>query len=176
MDNKRQRFKQIIKQIESSGGKNFDHKEIESGIHEGDKAIGSYGLMPNTVDEMLVRNPIPYSPKEIKKIKTMDAARKKAYLESNPSLEETLVDKLYDKTDEKVDGDELKQAAAWMYGHNRNLESPFYKEGKYLDTDYVKKYQNLMPKERDIAQIPQEESEEESTLASLFKKLKNLKD
>ena len=50
-----QRFLKTIQMIESSGGKNFNHPEIESGIHEGHRAIGNYGLMPNTVQEIATR-------------------------------------------------------------------------------------------------------------------------
>jgi hypothetical protein len=35
--------------IESSGGKNLNHRPMASGIHKGSRAGGYYGLMPETV-------------------------------------------------------------------------------------------------------------------------------
>ena len=48
-------FLKNISQIESRGGEDMNHPEIKSGIHKGTKAIGRYGLMPNTVGEVLNR-------------------------------------------------------------------------------------------------------------------------
>lgn len=44
---------------ESSNGKNTKHEASDYGVQKGSKAVGQYGLMPNTIREMLNRNPNP---------------------------------------------------------------------------------------------------------------------
>ena len=39
--------------IESSFGRNKQHKQLQHGMHKGMSAIGSFGLMPNTVDDII---------------------------------------------------------------------------------------------------------------------------
>lgn len=46
------RFKRIISQLESSGGKFTDHKPMKSGMHKNSTAIGEYGLMPLTIQDV----------------------------------------------------------------------------------------------------------------------------
>jgi len=45
------RFKKIISQLESSGNKFTNHKEMKTGMHKGSRAIGQYGLMPVTIQD-----------------------------------------------------------------------------------------------------------------------------
>lgn len=182
MENSRKKFKDVIRMLESSGGKNTKHKTIQSGLHEGDTAGGDYGIMPNTMDEMLTRNPIPYSPKYIKKLKVLEPDQKKQLIEENPQFQELMADRVYDKIKDTVGEDELKQAAAWTYGHNRPAKDPFYTSGKYLDTDYVKKYKKLAPQfeepNRDVADMNIEQDpkiDKNNSLSDLFNQLMRLK-
>ena len=48
-------FLEAIAGVESSGGVNFNHPTIKTGIHKGQRAAGTYGLMPNTVKEVVNR-------------------------------------------------------------------------------------------------------------------------
>lgn len=178
MDKGRKKFKDVIRMLESSGGKNTKHKTIQSGLHEGDTAGGDYGIMPNTMDEMLNRNPIPFSPKHVKKLKALEPDQKKQLIEQDSSFQELMADRVYDKIKDTVGDDELKQAAAWTYGHNRPAKDPFYTSGKYLDTDYVKKYKKFAPDfeepERQVSDLPVKEEVKSSKLVDLFNQLKRL--
>ena len=96
---KRTEFLQAMSMLESSGGKNLNHKTIKRGIHAGDAATGQYGLMPNTIDEMKHRAELAG--------------------EEIPETEEEVANKLYEHIAAKTD-DPVKQAHMWQHGHNIN--------------------------------------------------------
>lgn len=134
-------FLKNISEIESAGGTNYNHDLIQKGIHKGHKAIGRYGLMPNTVNETLVRmkRKGKLTP-ELQSLKGMDAAALKQKLEENPELEDQLAEHLADRVLSRQ-GDEEKAAYSWHQGHNLNPED--IETRKYQEHDYVKKYKNL---------------------------------
>lgn len=95
----RDKFLQLMSLLESSGGKNTDHKQVTRGIQSGDSAQGQYGVMPNTVKEFqnrarLSNKPVPQTPEEVAN---------------------AMAEHLENKTD-----DPEKQAYMWEYGHNLN--------------------------------------------------------
>lgn len=91
------RFLQLMSMLESSGGKNTNHKRIKHGIHAGDKAIGEFGLMPNTIEEFQRRA----------KLKKMPI----------PQGEQEVADMLESHLSAKTQ-DPDKKAYMWQYGHN----------------------------------------------------------
>lgn len=132
-------FLKIISMIESSGGKNFDHPEIESGIHEGHRAAGRYGLMPNTMQE--IANRMAQEGKlssEIQNITNLPPDQMKAAIEQNPMYEQQMAEYLAGKVLERQHGDEEKAAYSWFQGHN--LTPKEIEERGYKDHDYVKKF------------------------------------
>lgn len=132
-------FLKIISMIESSGGKNFNHPEIESGIHEGHRAAGRYGLMPNTMKE--IANRMAQEGKlsdEVQNITNLPADQMKAAIEKNPMYEQQLAEYLAGKVLERQHGDEEKAAYSWFQGHN--LSPKEIEERGYKDHDYVKKF------------------------------------
>ncbi len=132
-------FLKVIGQIESSGGKNFNHDEIKSGIHEGHRAAGTYGLMPNTIDEVLNRMRLSGQlDSDLEKIRDMTPDEKKELVESNPELEQRLARSLADRVLTRQGNDEEKAAYSWFQGHNLSPER--IEEENYKDHDYVKKY------------------------------------
>lgn len=133
------RFLQTIGQIESSGGKNFDHQEIESGMHEGHRAAGTYGLMPNTVYEVLNRMRLegPMQ-KQYSDLRQMEPDAVKQYIESNPEVEQKLAERLARRVLKNQGGDEEKAAYSWFQGHN--LSPKDIEQRKYQEHDYVNKY------------------------------------
>lgn len=137
----REDFLDTISMIESSGGVNFNHPEIQSGIHEGQRAIGSFGLMPNTVKEIVKRAEMEGSATPVmRSIASESPAVMKDFLEQNPEIEYELAEKLARKVLQKQ-GDPEKAAYSWFMGHNlspKEVESRDYKK-----TDYVKKYQKF---------------------------------
>lgn len=136
--NKIKTFLKNISQVESSGGTNYNHDLIQKGIHKGHKAIGRYGLMPNTVKEVLVRmkRKGTLTP-DLQKLNSLDAVTLKDTLEKNPELEDQIAETLADKVLERQQ-DEDKAAYSWHQGHN--LSPDKIEANKYKDHDYVKKY------------------------------------
>jgi len=131
-------FLRNIAQVESSGGTNMNHPEMQSGIHAGDSAIGRYGLMPNTVKEVINRMRIhgQMTP-EIEQLSQMDNQTLKDVLETNPDIEDQIAETLANRVLSRQ-GDEEKAAYSWNQGHNlkpEQLDTIPYKE-----SDYVRKY------------------------------------
>ena len=135
-------FLKVISMIESSGGKNFDHKRMESGIHEGHSAAGRYGLMPNTINEFSRRlekaRPEDQLPQELN---TMGPDEKKQFVETNPDVEDKIARAIASHVLERNMGDEEKASYAWNQGHN--LTPQRIEDRNYKESDYVKKYNNF---------------------------------
>lgn len=112
------RFLQKIKMIESSGGVDLNHPEMQSGIHKGQSAYGSYGLMPNTIQEIVNRSRISgkMNP-SYKEIYNKDPETVKTVLEQNPEIEEQLAKDLALRLLQKMP-DEDRAAYGWNMGHN----------------------------------------------------------
>lgn len=147
-------FLDRIGQIESAGGKYTNHKTLKSGMHQGQHALGTYGLMPQTVDELAGRSEDP----KIKALKAMSDQEKEAALAPGSELERQLAMQLADQVLTKQGGDEQKAAYAWLHGHNLAPEE-IEKRG-YLDKDYVQRYTKLadMMHNRTPASMPSEET------------------
>ena len=137
----RNKFLKTLQMIESSGGKNFNHPEIEAGIHEGHRAAGRYGLMPNTTNEVVDRmtrdGRLPASMSDFKEL-NLEPDLIKARLETNPDEEQAIAEYLADHVLKRQDGDEEKAAYSWHMGHN--LTPDAIEKRPYQDSDYVKKY------------------------------------
>ena len=89
------RFLKIIGKMESNDGKDTDHSPAKYGVSKGDTAIGKYGLMPKTIEDLK---------------------------ENNPSLEdvddeEILAKRLAEQVLERSKGDEAVAAGLWRFGH-----------------------------------------------------------
>lgn len=132
-DEQIQQFLDVIRQIESSGGKDTDHQVMESGIHAGQAAIGQYGLMPQTIQEIAKRfgnaKLAAMSPKEIPNT-----------LKSSPELENDLAEKLAKRVLAKQ-GDPEKAAYSWNMGHNLSPDEIDKRE--YQKHPYVEKFRRL---------------------------------
>jgi len=189
MDKKVQKFLRTIAQIESSGGKNVEHKQIDEGIHAGSSAYGKYGLMPNTIRELSNSEYGKTLPKELSK---MEDGKIKEILKSNPQLEEAIAQSLYKKIQDRST-DPRDQAYMWNAGHNltqdqllnRDVENYPYVE-KFVkeqgdDPDFQKQIpladavkdssrefkfmQALFNSQREEPEIPFEDEEELKKLA-----------
>lgn len=134
-----EQFLNTISKIESSGGKNFDHDLITSGIHKGHKAVGSYGLMPNTIYEVLNRMRIDGSlPQELQHLEKLKPQQVKQVLEGKPDQEKMIAEYLGQKVLNRQGGDEEKAAYSWFQGHN--LTPQEINQREYSQHDYVNKY------------------------------------
>jgi len=136
-------FLQKIQQLESSGGKDFEHPVITaSNLQQGTRAIGRYGLMPNTVQELVNRRRLrgTVSP-DMVELAQLPPEEMKAKLEANPDLEDQLAEDLAQHVIRRQKGDEDKAAYSWIQGHNLNPKdiSPENLE----ESPYVQKYRKL---------------------------------
>lgn len=130
-------FLDKIAKIESNSGTNFAHKEIKLGPQKGQTAIGTYGLLPNTVDEIISRSKDP----ELSNLSTMTPQEQKAYLETHPQEERRVAEHLAEHVLAKQGGDQEKAAYAWLHGHNLSPEKIEKKD--YQSSDYVKKFNKI---------------------------------
>jgi hypothetical protein len=131
-------FLNNISQIESSGGKNFNHSVVKTGIHAEHKAIGRYGLMPNTIAETLNRMRISGTlTPELKELNKLDTQTLKSTLENNPELEDQIAEALASRVLDRQKDEEMA-AYSWNQGHN--LSPNDITQASYKDHDYVKKY------------------------------------
>lgn len=116
-------FKRIVSMLESSGGRNVDHKTAPDPLHEGDKAYGEYGLMPKSVQTQARRNirdgvaqPIDYA------IKDSDSNLVKEMLKNNKDAEDYYTDTMLGKSLSRSKGDPEEAYYRWVYGDNANIE------------------------------------------------------
>ena len=159
MDEKeRRRFKKVISQLESSGGKNTKHKMMTKGLHKGDTAIGEYGLMPLTIQDaakMRVRQGIADEMDE--KIAKMTVAEVKALVpglvkEFTPEYEK-YADTLSEHVLKKYEDPKLA-AFAWNQGHYTEPE----KIKKMITNPKSDHQKNYLPRlERALARIDKQD-------------------
>lgn len=119
IDKDKQSFLGSVGQIESSGGKNTNHPWMESGMHKGNRAIGTYGFMPNTIKDLANKTEDP----SIKNLAEMDQFGMEKAIKANPSLEKKLADVMYNHLNERYAGDKDKMMYAWQQGHYTPSES-----------------------------------------------------
>lgn len=128
-----QEFLDIIRQIESSGGKDTDHKVMQDGLHKGHAAMGQYGLMPLTVKELANRF-------DDDNIRTTPVENIPGMIQKQPELEENLAQKLADLVLKKQQ-DEEKAAYSWNMGHNLSPEEIAKRD--YMSHPYVEKFRRI---------------------------------
>lgn len=136
----KEEFLKLISMLETSGGQNLEHKEIKHGIHKGDTAIGSYGLMPNTIQEIVKREqkrgPLEEALTEIAK---KDPNFIKQYFLDNPDSESIIAGKLVDKI-----GLENPEKSAYMWNRGHNIDPNDITDDKLDNSEYVKRFRMLM--------------------------------
>ena len=140
-------FLDVISRIESSGGRNIKHPTVQAGIQAGTAAIGKYGLMPNTIKEYINRRRLEDSMTlQLKDIDSMNPAQMKAYIESNPQVEDELAKGLATQVLRKQLGDEDRAAYSWHQGHNlspKDISDQDLNDSASIGGQYVNKYRNI---------------------------------
>ena len=109
----RRNFKRINRIMESSGTGNIDHRTMDKGMHEGTSAMGEYGLMPVTAQDLVKNSSDPLD----QIIKNADPSQVEEILKGNPQAYDRLVDKQMDKIVKKTE-DPLEAAVLWNSGPN----------------------------------------------------------
>ena len=128
-------LKQIFSQLETSGGKNINHKTITKGIHKDDTAIGEYGLMPKSIQTQARRNirdgvatPLDYA------IADTDSKSVTEMIKRNPEAEKYYAETMMKRSLNAAKGDPKDAYFKWVYGDEANLE-----EVKPRDTNNIEK-------------------------------------
>lgn len=136
-----QHFLKNISSIESSNGQNLNHPLIQHGIHTGDTAIGQYGLMPNTVNEVLNRMRMngTITP-DLQKLQNMDHNTLKATIEQNPQLEDQIAQSLAQRV---LDRQPTEDMAAYSWHQGTNLTPEKIQQSSYLQNPYTQKYNDI---------------------------------
>lgn len=108
------RMLQAISDVESSGGKNTRHKELEHGIHAGDTAYGKFGLTPTIVRETIKLNrDLKSKHGKAMKLEGTDLNR---YLSDNPGLEDQIASKHLSRLEHHFGRDPAAIGYAWLNG------------------------------------------------------------
>lgn len=133
----RDEFKRRISGVESGFGQNLNHPLVESGIHAGDRAIGEYALMPNTIQEFANRmgdEQIAQLPKE----------QYQDYFKSHPDEYNKIANYGLDYVFDKFQHDPEKAAFAWNQGHNLSPER--ITPQKLERSPYIRKFRSISTK------------------------------
>lgn len=140
-----QEFLDKIEAIESSNGQNTDHPVVTANnLQQGTRAIGRYGLMPNTVRELVNRRRIrgTVSP-EMLDVSQMAPDDMKNYVEANPELEDQFANDLANHVIRNQGGDQEKAAYSWQNGSN--LQPDDITPEVLDNSGYVQKFRRLEP-------------------------------
>ena len=136
------RFLWNIKQIESSGGKNVNHKPIASGKFKGTRAVGQWGLLQPTVKELVGRmRASGQSDPRYDKLPAMSRDQLEQHFKENPDVELNLARQLATHVLKRQHGNLHRAAYSWLHGHNLH-PSEINKE-KLGASDYVGKFRAL---------------------------------
>lgn len=119
----RDNFLDAISQIESSGGKNINHPISNAPLQAGQQAIGQYGLMPNTINEMQHR-----------------AGRGPASVAPGSPEEQQVANELATRLLNRFP-DPSQAAYAWHSGHNLTPEQVDQRD--ISNDPYVQKFQKI---------------------------------
>ncbi len=108
-----------IAQVESGGGRNFNHAMLATGMHRGHRAGGMWGMMPRTAAEQLKLNPglakkYPDLVKAAKDIDTNHATFTDRF-NSDPHAASDFAVSLYEHNKKNTDNDE-QLAYSWYHG------------------------------------------------------------
>lgn len=167
-------FLHHIQNIESSGGKNVNHPPIRHGIHTGDTAIGRWGLMPNTITEMLNRRRKEGTiTPDLEKLQTMNGSQMKEHLTKHPDLELNLARTLARHVLTRQRGNEHKAAYSWLMGHNNH---PSDISAADLEHPYVKQYRASQEKLRLSRGVASMNKAENEPFAVKFKRWNDKRD
>ncbi len=113
VNKRKERILNSIKDVESSGGTRTNHAAPSQPIHSGERAYGSYGLMPLTIRETIKANPAFKPHAEVMKLK---GDQLHAYMNKNPDLERQIAEAHYDRLSKQFGDNPDKIGYAWLNG------------------------------------------------------------
>jgi len=125
-----------ISSVESSNGKNTNHRPVNGAIHRGESAIGSYGLMPETIRETIHMNP-DLKTKYGKGV-GLRGDDMRRYVQDNPGLEQTIAQKHLARLEHHFGQNPQTLGFAWNQGISGAYKAQKAKKN-FSDNEYVKK-------------------------------------
>jgi hypothetical protein len=136
------RFLWNVEQLESSGGKNVQHKPIASGKYRGAKAIGKWGLLKPTVDELVSRMRLKGTlTPDYEKLEQMTRDGLDDHFKQNPDVELNLARQLAQHIMERQKNNPERAAFSWLHGHN--LHPQDITRDKLVHSEYVNRFKQL---------------------------------
>lgn len=138
------KFLELIRNLESSGGKNLDHKPTATGK----TAVGEYGQMPDTIRELANRKRLSGENEMLddSMYKGSDEYISDS-LSNSPDVRKHYAEQLGQRLLDKTNGNMDLAATGWLYGHNNGVNTLENKLAK--DTDYQNRIKKNMPVSRE---------------------------
>jgi hypothetical protein len=111
-----------ISKVESNNNPNAIHRQMSSsGLHQGSRAVGSYGLMPVTIKEMVKKN--PDLNKKYGHILNTHGELFRSLIQKNPETEHEIASKLYDNLAKKFGHNPERIGHAWFNGVSGTIKA-----------------------------------------------------
>lgn len=139
-----------IAMIESSGGKNIEHKPVNTPMHQGTAAIGRFGMMPVLIKDIVTKNKhlnVKY-PHIAQLHPINDYEKLKEYILSNPSVEAHLANTHWINLHNKFNGDEDRMAYAWFNGISKAKKATDEEVKNHFYVKRYNKYKKLLDLEQ----------------------------
>lgn len=142
-DDKKSRFKRIIRQLESSNGQNMNHEPIQTGINAGETAGGAYGILPNSLKNFIHqgRNRDYILPANLTGVGRLTDDEITDKLNNDRNFDENAADLGASILLQKTGQDESKAAAGWRRGTNQDFQNITPED--IQQDPYVRAYNNL---------------------------------
>lgn len=107
------RMLSTISNVESSGGKQQNHKPL-GGMHHGESAYGKYALMPNTIRDTIKMNPDLRA--KYKKATMLQGKDLHRFMQDNPGLEDTIAQRHLKRLEHHFGPHPSQIGFAWLEG------------------------------------------------------------
>ena len=127
-----------IAHIESSDGKNKDHKRTTAGLNAGDKAAGSTGMMPLMAKETI--NKVPALKSKYDHLTYLPNDALTEHLNKNPDVEAEIANHHWSRLDRTFGSDQARKAYAWRKGISAAKSAT---DEQVASHPYVKKFMKL---------------------------------
>lgn len=155
-------FLQAIQGVESNFGTNTDHPEVTTGLQAGDKAIGDYAIMPNTIKELankvsnrdtLLGSTMPYkaSIDDIQGLASMPDDQMNSKLSGDPALQNKVARLLQKDVMLKSNGPD---DAAYRWNKGQNIPKGSITTDQLGNSDYVQKFNKILQTLKGTSRIP----------------------
>lgn len=138
-----QAFLKDTAMIESSDGDNVDHMPINYGIQKGTAAVGRYGLMPNSIQELIKRaEQNGEANEQLLQLKDKPQEEIVKTFNDNPQLEDEMALRMRRHIMSRP-GVQNDEQANYMWQHGHNLNSDKLEERNYEQDPRTIKFKKL---------------------------------